>query len=85
MFQLAADYERKARAAEALEASWRDRYNEDAPVAPKETDAVGEQSARVIAALRTVRHLTFAHIWRGLFVTRRSLHAPGTARSLSSG
>ena len=40
MFQLAADYERKAKAAEALEASWRDRYNEDAPVAPKETDAV---------------------------------------------
>ena len=40
MFRLAADYERKAKAAEALEASWRDRYNEDAPVAPKETDAV---------------------------------------------
>ena len=34
MFQLAADYERKAKTAEALEASLRDRYDVDASLAP---------------------------------------------------
>ena len=45
MFQLAADYERKARTAEALEVALRDRYDVNAPLAPNETEAVGEQSA----------------------------------------
>ena len=45
MFQLAADYERKAKAAEALETALRERYDVDAPLAPKETEAVEEQSA----------------------------------------
>ena len=44
MFQLAADYERQARVAEALETALRDRYGLDTPLAPKETEAVGEQS-----------------------------------------
>lgn len=43
MFQLAADYERQARVAEALETTLRDRYGLDTSLAPKEAEAAGQQ------------------------------------------
>jgi hypothetical protein len=43
MFQLAADYERKAKAAEALEESLRNRYTADASLAPKTSEAFEDQ------------------------------------------
>ena len=43
MFQLAADYERKAKAAEALEESLRHRYAVDVPLAPKTSEAFEDQ------------------------------------------
>jgi len=35
MYQLAADYERKANLAEALEASLQSQYDQDAPLVPE--------------------------------------------------
>lgn len=43
MFQLAADYERKAKAAEALEESLRHRYTVDVPLAPKTSETFEDQ------------------------------------------
>ena len=46
MLQLAADYERKARAAEALEESLRRRHDVDLPLAQKTSEAFEEQSRK---------------------------------------
>ena len=44
MLQLAADYERKAKAADALEASLQKRYDVDAPLVPADSETVVEPS-----------------------------------------
>ena len=44
MLQLAADYERKAKLADALEASLQKRYDVDAPLVPADSETAVEQS-----------------------------------------
>lgn len=46
MFQLAADYERKAKLADALEASLQKQYEVDAPLVPADAETFAEQSKK---------------------------------------